>query len=63
MQKCFKVSKLSVRVNLELIYTMAAFPYLGSTVAFNNSNWAALYGNLRKAQRRWGVLAKVMMKM
>ena len=42
--------------------TKSAFPYLGRTVAYNNSNWEALYQNLRKDQRRWGMLAKVLTK-
>ena len=29
-------------------------PYLGRTITYNNTNWAALYANLRKAQKRWG---------
>ena len=38
------------------------FPYLGRTVAYNNSDWAGLYHNLRKAQRRWGIVRKVVTK-
>ena len=38
----------------------ADFLYLSCTVAFNNSNWADLYQNLRKAQIWWGVVTKVL---
>ena len=39
------------------------FPYLGWTVAYNNSYWLKLYSNQRKSHRRWGVVAKLMGKM
>ena len=29
---------------------------------FNNSDWVSLYRNLRKAQRKWGVVAKFLGK-
>ena len=51
-----------IQVNLEPLDTTTAFPYLERMVNFNKSDWAALYGNLRKAQRRWGVVAKVTME-
>ena len=40
-----------------------AFPYLVCTSAFNNSDWADLYQNLRKAEHRWGMVAKVLPQM
>ena len=40
--------------------TMSALLYLGRMVAFNNSDWADLYGNLSKAQRRWGMVEMVL---
>ena len=30
---------------------------------YNNIDWEALYSNLRKSHRRWGMVAKVMGKM
>ena len=44
---------------LELVST---FPYLVHTIMFNNSNWEALYQNLRKAQSHWGVVLGVLVK-
>ena len=52
--------KESIWFNLDPIETTVAFPYLDSTVIFNNSEWADLYGNLRKDQWRWGMIAKVL---
>ena len=53
---------MAIRVKLDPLESKTAFPYLRSTVMYNNSNWAALYSNLRKAQRRWGMIEKVMGK-
>ena len=39
---------------------MEAFPYLGRTIAYINSNWAAVYQNMQKSQRRWGMLVMVL---
>ena len=36
------------------------FPYLGQTIAYNNSDWAAVYLNLRKARRWWGMIVRVL---
>lgn len=38
------------------------FPYLGRMVMYYNSDWLSLYRNLRKAQRRWGIVAEVLGK-
>ena len=35
------------------------FPYLGRMIAYNNSNWVAVYLNLQKYQKRWTMLARV----
>ena len=50
---------MSIQVNLEPIDTTDASPYLGRTINFKKSDWAALYLNLRKAQGRWGMVVKV----
>ena len=43
-----------------MLETTAAFLYFLFTVNFNNSDWVAMYGNLRKLQWRWGMVAKVL---
>ena len=53
---------MSILVKLEPIDTTAAFPYLFHTIAFNNSDRATLYVNLRKSQWRWGVVIKLLKK-
>ena len=51
-----------ISVNVEPLDQAADFPYLDRTVTYNNSTWAALYQNIRKAWRRWGVVGKVVTK-
>ena len=46
-------------MNADILDPVAAFPYLGCTVAYNNSDWAALYQNLWMARRRWRMLGKM----
>ena len=53
---------MNIRFNLGPLETMAAFPYLGCTVVFNNSDCGSFYENLSKAKRWWGVVAKLLTK-
>ena len=39
-----------------------AFTYLSITFTYNNSDWASLYANLVKAQKLWGMVAKVLIQ-
>ena len=54
---------MATRVNLNPLKATTALTYLKQMSTYNNNDWAALYINLSKAQRRWGVLAKVLGKM
>ena len=53
---------MTVRVNLTPLEATTAFRYLGRTVMYNNNDWEALYINLRKSQRRCGMVSKVLGK-
>ena len=53
---------MSIRVNLDPLESSATFPCLGHTIAYKNSNWESLYHNPRKAQQRWGMVPKVLVK-
>ena len=33
---------------------------MGRTIAYNNSDWAEVYLNIRKAWRWWGMIARVL---
>ena len=39
-----------------------AFPCLGRTITYNNNYWVAIYSNLRKSHRRWGMVEKFLGK-
>ena len=53
---------MSIQVNLEPLETTSAFPYLVRVADFNNSGLEAMYGNMMKTQRQWGMMAKVLTK-
>ena len=61
-QKCLEANHVVIRVNLNSLESTTFSPYLGRTIMYNNSDWEALYINLRKYQRRWGIVANVMGK-
>ena len=50
----------TISVNADPLEPATAFPYLGFTVAFNNSNWAAVYQNIRKARNWWDMVEKLL---
>ena len=50
-----------INVNTDPLEPAGDFPYLGHTVAYNNSYWVAMYQNLSKAHRQWGMVANVAM--
>ena len=54
---------MAIRVNLNPLESTTAFLYLGSTITYNNSDWVALYSNLRKAQKRWFMVSNVLGKL
>ena len=41
---------------------MEAFPYPEWTIAYNNIDWPAVYQNLKKEQRWWGMIVRVLEK-
>ena len=53
---------MEIKVNMNPLEATTVSPYLGLTITYNNNYLAALYINLRKYQRRWVVVAKVLGK-
>ena len=47
---------------MDLIEPAAAFTYLVRAIVYNNTDWAAVYHNLWKAQQCRGKISKVLMK-
>ena len=48
------------QINTKTLPLSDTFPYLGHIIAYNNSNWVAVYLNLRKARMRWVVITRVL---
>ena len=62
LKHCFEASQVLIRVNEDPLELAVAFPYLGCTVSYNNSNWASLYKNLQKSWRKWGMVGNLVTK-
>ena len=60
LKRCFEASRVSFQINAETIPLLEAFSYLGRTIDYNKSDWAAVYQNLRKGQMRWGMVERVL---
>ena len=50
------------QINTEPLTPLESFPYLGRTIALNNSDWLAVFQNLNKARRWWGMILRVLTK-
>ena len=61
-QQYFETNQVVIRVNLDYLEAKTAFPYLGRTVTYNNSNWEEFYSNFIKSQRIQGISEKVLGK-
>ena len=48
------------QINVETLPPAENFPYLDQTIAYNNSNCAEVYQNLRKARRQWVMVVRVL---
>ena len=53
---------MAIRVVLNPLEVTTVFPYLVRTFMYNNSDWVALYSNMWKYQRRWGMVENVLGK-
>ena len=53
---------MTTKVNIYPLESFSIFPYLVRTILYNNSDRAALYQNLKKAQMRWGMVLGVLVK-
>ena len=59
---CFEESRVLFHINSKALPSLEAFPYLGRMITYNNRDWPTVYQNLKKAQRRWGMIARVLAK-
>ena len=56
LKRCFEAIQVTIKVNMDPLESLYMLPYLGHTIVCNISDWVALYKNLRKSQRHWGVV-------
>ena len=63
LQSFFEASKVLFQINAEAMPPLEDLPYLGRPIAYNNSNWPAIYQNLMKARSWWRMIARVLVKM
>ena len=52
LQGFFESSTVLFRINANTLPILEAFPYLGRTIAYNNSDWPEVFQNLKKARSR-----------
>ena len=62
LQSCFEVSRVSFHISAKALSLFDALTYLGRTIAYDNRYWPAVYQNLKKSWRRWGVITRVLEK-
>ena len=61
LQHCFEAIQVSISVNADPLDMAMIFSYLVRTVAYKNSEWAALYQNIWKARRQLDMVGKVLL--
>ena len=63
LQRYFEAIRVSFQINADPLLPPGASPYPRRIIAYKNGYWSAVFQNLRKARRRWGVVSKVLTKM
>jgi hypothetical protein len=58
----YRASQVSFQLNNAPLERVNTFLYLGCIMAFNNSDWPALYRQLKRAQQRWAMIVRVLDK-
>ena len=52
----------NIKFNMDPLESVSMLHYLGPTIDLNVINWVSLYQNMMKAQRRWGMVLGVLVK-
>ena len=63
MQRCFESNHVAIKANIKPLEAATELTYLVRTITYNNIDWTEIYRNLRKSQRIWGMMEKVLRKM
>ena len=61
-QRMYEAGQERFQVNGNFLTRVSAFKCLGRDLVYNNSDWLALYRNLKKAQKRWGMVSRVLVR-
>ena len=61
-QRAYDAHQVTFQICDVTLESAATFKYLGRPISNTNSDWPALYYNLRKAQQRWAMLARILTK-
>ena len=62
LQACKKAATTRFTINGEQLEQVRSFGYLGRCVHEDNSDWPALFSNVKKARKRWGMLVRILDK-
>ena len=56
----YRTDEVGFTLNGVPLTKVTQFLYLGRPLAYNNSDWPALYRNLKKARVKWGMLSRLL---
>ena len=62
VQECKLAASARFLINGETLVQVPSFCYLGRIIHEDNSDWPALYHNIKKAQKRWGMVVRILEK-
>ena len=60
LQRWFEASRVLFQINADSLPPPDYFPYLGKKIDYNNRYWLAVFQNLNKVWRWWGVILRVL---
>ena len=60
IEVCRQASEVTFTALGSLLEAVSTFKYLGRPLSSSNSDWPALYKNLKKARQRWGRVSRIL---
>ena len=61
-RRAYQANTITFQLNEVDLEKVAIFRYLGRLIASNNSDWPSIYHNLKKAQARWRMVSRVLIR-
>ena len=62
LHQFFEVSQVTIKFHLVPLDSASIFPYLLCIIPYYNIEQEAMYHNLRKAQKMWGMVSRILVK-